>query len=74
MLDESICHFRGVRSILSPLFYFLIKIMLANNVDPDQIPYYVASDLGLHCLPMTLLHVSGLKWVNLKFVTTHSSK
>ena len=22
MLDESICHFRGVRSILSPLFYF----------------------------------------------------
>ena len=28
--------------------------MLANNVDPDQTPHYVASDLGLHCLPMTL--------------------
>ena len=32
--------------------------MLANNVDPDQTPHYVASDLGLHCLPMTLLRVS----------------
>ena len=27
---------------------------LANNVDPDQMPQDVASDLGLHCLPMTL--------------------
>ena len=32
--------------------------MLANNVDPDQMPYYVASGLGLHCLPMTPLQVS----------------
>ena len=24
--------------------------MLANNVDPIQMPHYVASDLGLHCL------------------------
>ena len=31
---------------------------LANNVDANQMPYYVASDLGLHCLPMTLLRVS----------------
>ena len=23
--------------------------MLTNNVDPDQTPHYVASDLGLHC-------------------------
>ena len=29
--------------------------MVANNVDPDQMPHYVASDLGLHCLPMSLL-------------------
>ena len=28
--------------------------MLADNVDPDQMPHYVASDLGLHCLPETL--------------------
>ena len=32
---------------------------LANNVDPDQMPYYVASDLGLHFLPMTDLWVPG---------------
>ena len=55
MLDESICHFRGAKSILSLLFYFLCKIVLANNVDPDQMPHHVASNLGLHCLPMTLL-------------------
>ena len=29
--------------------------MLANNEDPDHMPHYVASDLGLNCLPMTLL-------------------
>ena len=28
------------------------KILLANTVDPDQMPHYVASDLGLHCLPI----------------------
>ena len=27
--------------------------MLANSVDPNQMPHYKASDLGLHCLPMT---------------------
>ena len=34
---------------------------LANNVDPDQMPHDVASDLGLHCLPRTLLWVSRIK-------------
>ena len=38
--------------------------MLANTVDPDQTPHDVASDLGLHCLSMTLLRVSRLEWVN----------
>ena len=54
MLDASICHFRDVGSILSLLFQFLQKVPLANTVDPDQTPHNVASDLGLHCLPMTL--------------------
>ena len=53
-----VCHFRGVGCILSLLFYFIFKILLANNVDPDQMPHYVESDLDLHCLPMTLLQVS----------------
>ena len=29
-------------------------------------PHYVASDLGLHCLPMTLLRASLQEWVNCK--------
>ena len=55
MLDKSIYHFKGVRSILLLLFYFFfMEILIANNVDPDQMPHYVASDLSLHCLPMIL--------------------
>ena len=33
--------------------------MLTNNADPGQTPHFVASGPGLHCLPMTLLRVSG---------------
>ena len=43
------------------------KILLAKNVDPDQTPHYVASDLGLHCLPMTLLQVSREESIYLRF-------
>ena len=34
--------------------------LFANSADPDS----VASDLGLHCLSITLLGVSRLQWVN----------
>ena len=37
--------------------------LYANSGDPDQMPLSVASDLGLHCLPITLLGVSRLQWV-----------
>ena len=37
--------------------------LFANSEDPDQMPCSVASDLGLHCLPITLLRVSRLQWV-----------
>ena len=37
--------------------------LFANSGDPDQMPHSVASDLGLHCLPITLLWVSRLQWV-----------
>ena len=33
--------------------------------DPDQTPRNAASDLGLHCLSITLLGVSRLQWVKL---------
>ena len=58
MLNKSIYNYRGVGAILSLLFNFLWKILLANSVDPDQMSHYVAPDLGLHCLPLTLLRVS----------------
>ena len=37
--------------------------LFSNSGDPDQMPHFVASDLGLHCLPNTLLGVSRLQWV-----------
>ena len=36
----------------------------ANSVDPDQTPRSAASDLGLYCLPMSLLWDARNKWVN----------
>ena len=45
------------------------KFLLANNVDPEQTPHDVASDLGLHCLSMALLKFPGngltlkMKWI-----------
>ena len=71
MFDESICHVTAVGSILSLLFYFSWKILLANNVDSDQAPHYVVFDLGLHSLPMTLLRLrvkqtSDKSWHHLK--------
>ena len=38
--------------------------VFANSEDPNQTPHSAASDLGLHCLPVTLLGVSQLQWVN----------
>ena len=43
--------------------YIEIPVLNANSVDPDQIQLSAPSDPGLHCLPITLLVVSGLKWV-----------
>ena len=48
---------KGYRVFLSLLFYFLWKILFANNADPDQTPHYVASNLGQHRMPMTFLRV-----------------
>ena len=38
--------------------------LFVNSGDPDQMPKNTASDLGLNCLPSTLLWVSQLQWVN----------
>ena len=38
--------------------------LFANCGYPDQTSSSVASDLGLHCLPVTCMRVSRLRWVN----------
>ena len=38
--------------------------VFANSRDPDQ-TCSAASDLSLHCLPITLSMVSRIKWVNI---------
>ena len=37
--------------------------VFANSEVPDQMPHSAASDLGLHCLPNTLLGISQQQWV-----------
>ena len=65
MLEESNCNFRYryVRLCDSdiPGEKWLNNLQ---TVETGQVPQNVASDLGLHCLPITLLGVSRLKWVN----------
>ena len=38
--------------------------VFANREDPDQMLHSVAFDLCLHCLPIILLGISRLQWVN----------
>ena len=40
--------------------------LFVNSIDPDQMPCSAASDLGLHCLPVTHLGISSLQWVKKK--------
>ena len=44
--------------------------LFANSEDPNQMPRSAASDLGLHCLPITLLGVSRLQCVSENGVTS----
>ena len=41
-----------------------MPVINANSVDPDQTPRSAASDLGLHCLPMSHVWNVRYKWVN----------
>ena len=60
--DWSISNIRGVWLVLLLSCFKQIPVFNANNVDPDQTPRSAASDLGLHCLPMSLLWDTRLKW------------
>ena len=39
--------------------------LFATSGHPDQMPQNVASDLGLHCLPVTPLGFSSLQWIKM---------
>ena len=45
------------------LYFITISVVNANSVNPDQTPQKAASDLGLHCLHLSLLGDARLKWV-----------
>ena len=45
-----------------PPSFIEIHLLNANSVDPDQTPRSVASDLGLYCLPKSLLWDARHKW------------
>ena len=50
-----------VFSLKSKMRFFFFSII---RVNPDQIPRFEASDLGLHCLLISLLSDTRRKWVN----------
>ena len=54
----------GVSGVLVILILFLIEIPVRNSVDPDQMPHSAASDLVLHCLPLSHFWDARRKWVN----------
>ena len=47
-----------------------IPVLKANSVHPDQMLQSAASDLGIHCLPMSLLWGTSHQWVNYTSVTS----
>ena len=69
-LDRSITNKRGVRF---SSFYYYIPVLNTNSVDPDQTLYSAASDLGLHCLPKSLLLCARHEWVNFMMKTASNS-
>ena len=53
-LERSVSYINGVWLVLLLPCFVIILELNANRVDPDQTPHVAASDLGLHCLPMSL--------------------
>ena len=60
----------GYFLLLHVLCFIEIHAFHANRVDPDQMLHSAASDLGPHCLIITLYWVSGLKWVKATFFSS----
>ena len=45
--------------------YFKSPLFNANSLDPVQTLHSVPPDLGLHCLPVSILWDARHKWVNM---------
>ena len=52
----------GAPGVLFHLFYSIPYRY--SSEDPDQTPRFAASDLGLHCLPLSKKWNAKLIWVN----------
>ena len=61
-LNKSILYIRGVWLVFN--MFCRNSELNANSADPDQTPRSAASDLGLCCLPVSLLWDARHKWVN----------
>ena len=66
-LVRSISYLRGARLVFIIIIFVEIPELNENSIDPDWTLHSAASDLGLHCLPMSLLWDARLKWVNQSF-------
>ena len=67
-LDQSISSLRDVWSVFIIAIFIGKPVINANSVDPDQTLHSAASDLGLHCLPMSRLWDARHKWVKCKIL------
>ena len=46
-----------------------MPVVNANRVDPDQTPRSAASDLGLHCLPISHLGTNGSRSAHRRLIS-----
>ena len=54
-LCQAISNKNDARSVFIIIMFYKNPVINASNADPDQTPHSAASDLGLHCLQMSLL-------------------
>ena len=62
-MDQTISNRMDVWLILLLWCFIEIPVLNAKTADPDLMPHFAASDLGLHCLPMSFLWEARHKWV-----------
>ena len=60
-------YIEGSQVIISPHMYFFL--VSENNVEPDEIPHYVAFHMGLHCLPKYPFRGFRFSKINLEILT-----